>query len=357
MFGILLSIKSRFPWSKRALSLLVLGVIFTSVRYFTGSSVQEEPAPNKLVEVVVVTKQTFQQSIRLLGTIHPTHATVLVAKGVGVLDALIPTGQKISKGTLIAKIDNPDLERSLQLSMSTELLAKGQFDRFIPLLKTGYVSSKEIEEKKQTLIDAQKDVARARIELDNLRFYAPFDGVIGAYNKREGAQVNAGEAVVAIYDPASLVVDVDIPCSNIMAIHEGQTVRVLGKSYGLSHVQKMIDDESHMCPADVEIACEDCLIGATVSVDLVVADKSNALVVPSQAVFLRNGQSFVYVVEQGKVAMKQVTSGLQQDDKMEIIEGLNPGSQVISKGLERLYPELAVDIYQPVAPAGISKTS
>jgi len=333
--------------SKRILLLLLPLCIATW--YLMRPATHPTPTPNKLVEVVTLEKQTFQHSIRLLGTVHPTHATVLVSKGDGMLDALLPSGQKIRKGTLIAKIDKPELEHSLELSLSTEALAKTQFDRFTPLLKTGYVSTKEIEEKKQALLDAQKNVAMAKIELDNLRFYAPFDGVIGAYKKREGAQVNQGEAVVAIYDPATLVVDFDIPCASVSSIHEGQTVRVQGKNYRLSHIQKMLDDESHMCPADVDIVCDDCLIGTTVNVDLVLLEKNDAFVVPSQSVFLRNGQTFVYVVKQGKIALKKVTTGLQQDDNTEIVAGLERGAQVISKGQERLYPDLPVDIYQPVA--------
>ncbi|MGQ3890904.1 efflux RND transporter periplasmic adaptor subunit [Legionella sp. CNM-4043-24] len=328
--------------------MVLVGLLASAVAvfYYKRATPAGSPDPKKIVEVVTLKSQPFQHSIRLLGTIHPAHATVLVSKGAGTLDALIPSGQKIKKGTLIAKIINTELERSLQLSISAETLAKAQFDRFTPLLKSGFVSTREIEEKKQAVIDAQKNVAKAQIELDNLRFYAPFDGVIGAYKKREGTQVNPGDAVVALYDPATLVVDFDIPCHKVMAIHEGQPLRVLGHTYALSHVQKMLDEETHMCPADVDIVCDDCVVGSTVALDLVLVEKKDALVIPMQSVFLRNGKTFVYVVDHGQIALKPVTTGLQQDDTMEVVDGLEPGALLISKGTERLYPGLAVDIDQ-----------
>lgn len=336
-----------YYWQIAVLILVFISVLFfISKKLFHVKSVSES-TPNKLVEVELIKKQRLQQTIHLLGTIHPKHTTVLIAKEAGMLDSLIPTGQKVKKGTLIAKIDNPDLEKNLLLSLSAVELAKAQYERINPLVKSGYVSTKEVEEKKQAWIDAQKELSKTKIELDNLRFYAPFDGIIGAYKKREGSQVNAGEPIVSIYDPSSLVVDFDIPCSNLTTLNEGQPVYVMEKQYSLSHLQKMLDEETHMCPADVDIQCEECLIGATTNVELVVAEKNDTIVIPFQALFLRNSKPFVYIVKKGKVVLVSVKTGLQQQDKIEIVEGLNAGQQLVIKGQERLYPEMAVDIYHP----------
>lgn len=342
--------QSKYYWKWITLGLVVAcSLICISRFYFHSASENATLNPNKMVEVETVKRQSFQQSIRLLGVIHSKHTSVLVSKGTGMLDEVIPTGQKVKKGTLIAKIVNHDVEKNLQLSQSTETLAKAQFDRFNPLLKTGFVSPREVEEKKQVWLDAQKELTKTKIELDNLRFYAPFDGIVGAYKKREGSEVNQGEAVVSVYDPASLVVDLDVPCSNLTDINEGQAVRVLGKEYTLTHLQKMVDENTHMCPADVDIQCDNCLLGATVDIDLVVAEKNNTVVVPYQALFLRNGEPFVYIVEQEKVTLVPVKTGLKEHDKIEITEGLKPGQQLIIKGQERLYPEMLVDIYRPSA--------
>jgi membrane fusion protein (multidrug efflux system) len=338
--------KNRF-FSKRNIIIGTILLVFLLALVFYKSSKKTEPPPNKLVEVSSVKLETIQQKIRLLGTIHPKHATILIAKGAGVLDILVPSGQTIKKGSLLAKIDNIDIEKNVQLSVNAEELAKNQYERFLPLIKKGYVSPKESEEKKQVWIEAQKELSRAKIEIDNLRFYAPFDGIVGAYRKREGAQVSQGESIVSMYDPASLVVDFDIPCSNLNQITAGQAVYLLGKSYPLTHVQKMLDEETHMCPADFDIHCADCLIGSTVTVDLVVLEKQKALVIPFQSVFLRNSQPAVYVVDKGVIKLTPVKTGIQQEERIEITEGLKVGQQIVIKGQERLYPEMTVDIYQP----------
>ncbi|QMT61300.1 efflux RND transporter periplasmic adaptor subunit [Legionella sp. PC997] len=322
--------------------LIALGV-YLKLYYHTAKA----PASSlKIVETVTVSPSTIEKKIKLIGIIRPKHAAVLIAKGSGVLDILMNSGQIVQKGDLIAKITNPDIERSYQLSKETERLENTQYQRLKNLQQTGFVSAREVEEKKRIWIDSQKEKAKTKIELKNMRFYAPFDGVIGAFKIKEGAQVTDGAAVVTIYDPDSLSVEIDIPCTNIHSIDENQPIYILGTRYHLSHVQKMIDDETHMCPADVDIQCTHCLVGASVSTQLVVNKKTEALVIPTQALFLKKGTTHVYKVVDKKIELVAVKTGLQEQDKVEIISGLKSGDQIVSKSPERLYSGLEVSIYK-----------
>lgn len=327
------------------------GLLLLAYKFIWGSHTSINNEALKIVEVEEISQKNIQQTADLIGTIRPKHATVLVAKADGMLDSLIPTGQKIHKGMLIAKIDNPDMEKNHQLSETAEIIAKTQYTRLSTLLKTGYVSPKEVEEKKQAWIEASKNLSNTKIELDTMRFYAPFDGIVGAYKKKEGAQVNPGDAVVTIYDPSSLTVDFDIPCTNIKAFREGQGIRVLGNEYHISHIQNMIDEDTHMCPADVDIACDDCVMGASVDVELVLREKKNVVVIPYQAVFLKNGKHHVYLVEDHKLVLAAVHTGIQNKAQIEITAGLKPGQFVVTKGQERLYPGMSVGIYKPTPTA------
>ncbi|WP_454782961.1 efflux RND transporter periplasmic adaptor subunit [Legionella sp. WA2022007384] len=325
-------------------SILLIGLgVYYTFYYHAAKSPASSP---KIVETVTITPSTIEKKIKLIGTIRPKHATVLIAKGSGMLDTLMSSGQVVQKGDLIAKITNPDIERSYQLSKETERLENTQYQRLKNLQKTGFVSAREVEEKKRIWIDSQKEKAKTKIELKNMRFYAPFDGVIGAFKIKEGAQVTEGAAVVTIYDPDSLTVEIDIPCTNNHSIEENQPIYILGKLYHLNHVQKMIDDETHMCPADVDIQCTHCLVGASVSSQLVVNKKTGTLVIPTQALFLKQGKTHVYKVVDKKIELIAVKTGIQEQDNVEIISGLKSGDQIVSKSPERLYPGLEVLIYK-----------
>ncbi|MCE3044488.1 efflux RND transporter periplasmic adaptor subunit [Legionella sp. 16cNR16C] len=335
--------------TKKHILFVILPLVIVAYWLFHKSSVKDNSNPVKVVETLTLKKADIQETIHLLGTIRPKHVAVLTAKGSGILDIMANPGETISKNGLIAKIDNPDNEKSLQLSETAEQIARQQYQRLADpaLIKKGYVSPKEADEQKQIWLAAQKELAQAKLDLDNLRFYAPFDGVVGVYKKREGMQVTQGDAIVTIYDPKSLAVDIDLPCSTLPTIRVGQTVKLLNRNYKLSHVQAMLDEETHMCPADIDIVCKECLIGSTVELDLLVREQKNVIVVPSSAIFLRNGAPFVYILDGGKIKLASIKTGLKDKSTVEITEGLQEGQKLIIKGQERLYPGMSVSEFKP----------
>lgn len=223
---------------------------------------------------------------------------------------------------------------TLYKNPDAEEIAYTQYNRFLNLQKKGFVSVRELEEKKQGWIEAQKALVKTKIELKNMRFYSPFDRVIGAFKIREGTQINKGDAVVTVYDPLTITIDLDIPCSHLKNIKVNQPVRVFNQIYHLSHVQKMMDDETHMCPADVDINCESCVIGDSVTVQLMIKEKHQVLVVPTQALFLKNGKLSVYKVINNHIEFVAVKQGIRNKEKVEIISGLNSGDQIIKKNPE-----------------------
>ncbi len=305
---------------------------------------QVKSATNKVVEVINITTQDFSKSITLLGNIHSKFTTLIKANSSGTFKILKRTGTTVTRGTLIAKIENIDLDKSLQLSQNNQDLAQKHYQRLLTLFKSGYVSIKEVEVQKQIWLVAQKELSNTKMLMENLHFYAPFNGIIGAYKKRDGAQINQNESLVSIYDPTSLVVDFEIPCTNFSNIQVGQSVSILNKNYKLTHIQRMLDEETHMCPADVDIYCENCLIGNAIKVDLVVASVQNAIIVPSQAIFLRQAKQHVYIIENSKVKLVAVNTGLEQMLKTEIIDGLKVSQKLVINNPQRLQEGMKVDV-------------
>ena len=328
--------------NKKKLLVIFFSGLVSLYFFFHKNSSKSPPALPKIVETETINPRPLTQTITLIGTIRAKHTAVLAAKETGVLDILQTSGQNVKKGDLIAQITNADIEKRYQLSKVTEEIAQQQYERIKNLKKAGYFSPREIDEKKQSLIDAQKELARTRVEFDKLRFYAPFDGIVGAFKIREGAQVNAGESIVTVYDPDSITVEIDIPCTNLPDIQVQQPAYVFNQLYQLNHYQKMIDDETHMCPADIDIQCPQCLIGSSIKVELVVKEKPHTFIVPSQALLLRNGKPHLYKIVDKKVELTPVKTDIHQKDTIEIVSGLQAGDQIIIKGTERVYPGMEV---------------
>lgn len=341
-------------WNSRSIivSASVLFVFLSGYKLIASLIGNSPPPPDtKVVEVQTVSLNTIASTARFIGTVRAQHSTTLIAKEAGILDSLLPAGQQVKKGTLIAKIDNQSIEKTYELSLASEKIAHDQYDRTVTLQHSGTSSKNAVEEKKNAWIAAQKSLAEAKIALEKTHFYAPFDSTVGVFKAREGAQVKESDAIVSLYDMTSLIVEFDVTADILPKIKDSQPVLINGKEYPLTHVQRMLDEETHMCPAYVTYPCSDCLIGTSVDVDLIIEQHKNVIVIPFESIVIQESKHFVYVVKNGKAVLTPVTLGLREKDQVEITSGLSVGEQVIITGQSRLYPDINVTIHQPDAPS------
>lgn len=292
----------------------------------------------KTVEVTMAVLRPIHRTVSLLGKLNAQQSTMLSAQSTGTLTVIAPAGKRIKKGSIIAKIDNVNIERNYQLAQHAEKIAKLQYQRVKQLVEEDILSKNNAEEKEEIWIRSQEKVSENKIALDKLVIRASFDGIVGPFKFQPGAQVQTGEAVVPLYNPDALMVDFDIPPVFFPALHDGTTVIIHNARYALTTLQKMLDNETHMILASVKIKCRQCIIGTSVTVKLEVENKPSALVIPYESVFLRDGKQFVYRVKEGKTELTAVTLGIREKASVEILSGLKEKDRIILRGQDRLYP-------------------
>lgn len=329
---------------KTSITLTIILCVFLIYKLFIAAP-KNFPKPDiKTVEVEQVQLKDIQQTAQFIGTIKSQKATVLVAKHKGILDRMVESGQKVRKGDLIAKIVNEDIENNHLLSQKAEKIAKLQYERSGQIFQSGGTSKNTVEEKESAWIESQKKLSDARIALNDINLYAPFEGITGIFKIREGSQVQEGDAIVTLYDPSIIIVEFDVPLSVANVIHDGSSIFINQHQYALTHIQKMLDEQLHMCPAYVNIDCDNCIIGTTVDVNVVIQEKKSVIVIPYEAIVLRTGKPFAYVVKNNKAVLIAITLGMREKDQIEITSGLKIGDAVIVHGQTRLYPDVAVKI-------------
>lgn len=322
---------------------VLLASLIASHSLFAAKKASEAPS-KKVVEAQSVTTGSITQTIHLIGTVRAKQSTQFVAKTHGTFHWMASPGQQVKKGFDIACLENTDLKQQLALAIASEKLAHAQHVRTQQLLKTNAVSKHVAEKAEHEWLTAQTHLTAAQIALDQTRFVAPFDGTVGIYKLPQGAQVTQGTPVVAFYNPMQLEIIIDVPGSYVHQLKDNQRVYVDQKQYTLKHIEKIIDPQTHMTLAYFDYPNQNAIIGSQVDVELVVADRSNTIVIPYEALFLKKGNSVVYVVEDNEAALRFVTPGVRQKDKIEIVEGLEAGEQLILRGQARLYPYEAVQV-------------
>ncbi|MDR3180229.1 MAG: efflux RND transporter periplasmic adaptor subunit [Holosporaceae bacterium] len=322
---------------------LFLAAIYTFAKFW-GANPQEPEFP-KVVETETVAKSQIKHEINLIGIVRPKRYCTLAAKTSGTVDTLIPAGSVLKKNDIIAKIENLDIEKAYNLSASAEHIARDQYERMLQLVKKGISSKKEAEDAHRCLIEAEKDLVKARTDLENTLVKAPFDGILGAYKIKDGEQVAEGHILAGFYNRQQLLVEFEIPDQYILKINPGQVISINGQSLRLTHVQKAIDEETNMCPASVELEGGDNFVmGESIDVTLVVEEKQNIIAIPGSAIFIKNNKNSVYVVENGKIVAREVQLGIRNKEKIEVLSGLEEKDELVTIGQDRLSEEMKIEV-------------
>jgi RND family efflux transporter MFP subunit len=85
-------------------------------------------------------------------------------------------------------------------------------------------------------------------------------------------------------------------------------------------------------------------LGMTGTADFLLARKDNILTLPSTVVVEREGEEFVFIVEEGKARQRPLRIGLRNEERVEVLSGLQAGDQVIQQGRNKVKDGQAVEV-------------
>jgi HlyD family secretion protein len=199
----------------------------------------------------------------------------------------------------------------------------------------------------------QLDVERAQLEIEDTerriadaRLFAPFDGQLLSVAARPGDAASAFKTVVVLADPSELEITAELGAEELseMSIGQGATVtlrsrpeedfvasvRQLPYPYGGGTVETEEDDTAvRVAFDDPEVALE---LGELATVIIVLEEKDDVIWLPPAAIRAFQGRSFVVVQgEDGSQRRVDVRLGIESDERVEILEGLEAGQTVIGE--------------------------
>ncbi|MBV1757968.1 MAG: HlyD family efflux transporter periplasmic adaptor subunit [Dethiosulfatibacter sp.] len=173
---------------------------------------------------------------------------------------------------------------------------------------------------------------------------ANFDGVITELNAFVGSIPMAGTMVLELQDPSNKSVYADFLVDEAVRIEEGMPASIENKDLDLlidnltvtqiypKAIAKLSELGVVQKRVTITVGLPDSLdqlvLGTNVDVEVTIEEKENVLLVPESAVFEKNRQYYVTVIENGQMVEKQIVKGLEDSDFIEIISGLNEGDLV-----------------------------
>lgn len=313
-----------------------------------------------LVTTFEVQPQVFNHYLDLQGNVKTRENVLLYPEMAGtLLTVKVKKGARVSKGQILAVIDNGGMSNQLSQLKTQAALAQTTFERQATLWeqKIGseiqYLQSKaQSEAQANAVLQLEKVLAKAQIT-------APFSGVIDQVLKDPGTVVSPGNGseVFRLINLSNMYIEVDVPEGYLGAVTKGKKAGVyfpvLQDSVNavVRETGNYINPNNRSFSAEIAVENPNGSIKPNLNARVHINDytNENALLIP-QSVISENaaGEQYAYVAElnNGEAIAKRhiITTGKTQGDFVEITSGISAGDLIIKEGARSVKDAQAVKI-------------
>lgn len=314
-----------------------------------------------LITTFIAKNEVFNHYLEIQGNVTTKNLIVITPEYNGILiNVYVKEGQKVSKGQLLANIDDGGLGQQVaQLQIQSEL-AKTTFERQKRLWDQNIGSEIQYLQAKSTYESQAKAVNQLNQQIAKTKVIAPFSGTIDDVITAQGSVVIAGQSqLMRIVNLDNMYIETDVPENYITNIIKGKTVEVsfpiLGKTMAATVRQAgdFINPANRTFKVEVSIPNKEKDIKPNLTAKLKINDytNENALLIP-QSIISENaeGEQYVYVVNEKNskslgVAQKVIIkTGRTQGDIIEVLEGIKDGAEIIKEGARSVEDGQTVEV-------------
>ena len=309
---------------------------------------QQEKAPTR-VKTLVVSPGLVDKAQTYVGIVEEREATAVSFTGMGVVKrVLVNEGQAVSRGQLIAEMDDTQARNLLSGAEASMTQANDALERYKMLHDAGSLPEVQWVEIQSKVAQAKSQLEVAKKNLADCRLTAPVGGIIGQKQVGAGETALPSQAVVSILDISSVKVKVAVPESEIGKIHPDThstvNVEAIDRSYEGGRIEKGVqaDALTHTYEIRIHVANSDrkLLPGMVASVRFLQegSQSISGRMIPVTSVQKKaDGSLFVWTVDQQKTAHRTtVTIGGTNGNYVTVIDGLNIGERVVTEGYQKL---------------------
>lgn len=302
-----------------------------------------------LVTTVKVEAQNFIHYLELQGNVQTKQNLVIYPEMGGILEHVyVKEGQRVTKGQLLAKLDDGGLGQQLaQLQIQTDL-AKTTFDRQERLWNQKIGSEIQYLQAKSSFEAQQKLVNQVKSQLAKTNVTAPFTGIVDDVITNQGSVVAPGQTpIIRIINLDNMYIETEVPESYISNVSVNKAVIVeipiLGKTIEgiIRQASNYINPANRTFKIEIAVPNKDGAIKPNLTAKLKINDytNANAMLIP-QSIISENaeGEQYIYLVnnknteDEATAQRFVITTGRTQGDVIEVLTGLSDNVEIINEG-------------------------
>lgn len=313
-----------------------------------------------LVTTFQAEEKKFNHSFEVQGNVETKQNIVIYPEYAGVLTRVyVKEGQRVSKGQLLASIDDGGLAQQLAQIQIQADLAKTTYERQKRLWDQKIGSEIQYLQAKSNYESTERAVSQMRNQLAKTSVKAPFSGVIDDVISEQGSVVAPGQSeLIRIVNLKNMYIEAEIPESYVASITKGKDVKVyfpvLEKTVDtkIRQVGNYINPSNRSFKIEVPVPENGGTIKPNLTAKLRINDYTNekAILIP-QSVISENsaGEQYAYITiidgsNKAKATKAIIKTGKTQGDYVEVLSGIKNGDNIILEGARNVSDGQAVEI-------------
>ncbi|MCD6354038.1 MAG: efflux RND transporter periplasmic adaptor subunit [Prolixibacteraceae bacterium] len=317
------------------------------------------------VSIENVKRQSISQFISTTGTAKATYETTLNSEISGeyhlkknpATGKLFKLGDRVKKGEVIIRLEDEEYVNGIAIeSKKLNLdISEQEYEKQKSLYEKGGVTLRELRNSEVSKTNAKYDLEGAKLKLAKMNVTAPFSGVIVELPYyTEGTKVTTNQKMVSLMNYNKMYMEINLPEKNISDVKLKQKVLITNYTIAedtlkgvVSELSPIISTETRTFGGKLLISNPDLKLrpGMFVKADIITARKDSAIVIPKDIILNGNRGKYVFVIGRNSSADdRRITTGIENQDYVEVLEGLRPNDRLIIKGFETLRDNSKVKI-------------
>ena len=314
---------------------------------------RQSPAKKILnVNAAIVRPQVLVDEIPIIGSLLPDEEVNLSFETSGkITDINFEEGTHVTKGQLLAKVNDRPLQAQLQRLVAQLKLAEDRVFRQDALLKRDAVSKEAYEQVKTELATLNADIELVRAQIEQTELRAPFDGIIGLRQVSVGTYASPSTIVAKLTKITPLKLEFSVPESYAKDVRVGTSLNFNLTGSLNKYEAQVYARESSLDPETRSLTIRalypnpsGIMPGRYASITLRKQEFENALAIPSEAIVPEMGKDKVFLYKNGKAEPVDIVTGIRTEALVQAVAGLEEGDTVIISGTQQLRTGMAVTI-------------
>jgi membrane fusion protein (multidrug efflux system) len=335
----------RFSFSPLWVGVLALVGFLIFINWPVSDPAAREGSRATPVVTQIVSIQPFAVTLQALGTAKANESVMITPQESDVIMSLnFSDGQRVDTGTVLAQLNSNEQKARLNELNINLAEAERQPKRIQNLVLSNSTSAQLLDEQQARVkaLIAQREVAQEN--LNKTFITAPFSGKLGLRQVSLGAYVKPGDVLTTLDDIKTIKVDFSISERHLPSVNEGQTVFAESVAYPgvqfegtITNVNSRIDPatRSFSIRTKIDNAAEQLRPGMLLTITLQ-KRVLNTLVIDEKALVPDHEDQFVFKVVDGKAVKTKVIIGERRPGKVQILEGVAIGDEVVVQGTLRI---------------------